>query len=184
MALGISSRPNPDQMGRVDPNDRTKKLPDGPSHTQISYGPSRVMDWSYYSFAYTRLQEQDWAELTFHEEQSTWTPRSDGWGTGWRRRLPGSGCAAATPGVASLTLDSDFEVVGTASHPNIAFQMGAWWPGYGYFEKYDTFTLGRFRQIGEELTVDGPPGSRSQGDPRGRLWHRPGWLLRLWHCQG
>jgi len=47
MALGISSRPNPDEMGRLDPNDSTKKLPDGAPHTQLSYGPNRVMDWSY-----------------------------------------------------------------------------------------------------------------------------------------
>jgi hypothetical protein len=154
MALGISSRPNPDEMGRVDPNDPTKKLPDGPSHTQISYGPSRVMDWSYYSFAYTRLQEQDWAELTFHAKRKH-VDAAVGWMGYW---LAATGFrdpdAAATPGIACLTLDNDFELAGIT--PNIAFQMGAWWPSYGYFEKYDTFTLGRFRQIGEELRLTLP----------------------------
>ena len=43
MALGFSSRPNPD-------------TPNGPANGQISYAPNRVVDGSYYSFAYTRLQ--------------------------------------------------------------------------------------------------------------------------------
>ena len=149
MALGISSRPNPNEIGRVD---SSGKIPDGPSHLQISYGPSRVMDWSYYSFAYTRLQEQDWAEVTFHVKKKH-VDAAVGWMGYW---LAASGFrdpdAAATPGVACLTLDSDFAVAGRTA--NIAFQMGAWWPGYGYFEKYDTFTLGRFRQIGEELRLN------------------------------
>jgi hypothetical protein len=145
MALGISSRPNPDQMTNPDgtPN------PNAPSHTQISYGPNRVMDWSYYSFAYTRLQEQDWAEVTFHEKKKH-VDAAVGWMGYW---LAATGNrdpdAAAVPGIAYLTLDTDIEVAGIKS--NLALQMGAWWPGYGYFEKYDTFTLGRFRQIGEEL---------------------------------
>src|SRR5262249_28432351 len=56
MALGLSSRPGPDN-------------PTGPSSTQISYGPNRTVDASYYSFAYTRLQEQDWAEVFVHEKR-------------------------------------------------------------------------------------------------------------------
>jgi hypothetical protein len=141
MALGISTRPNPD-------------TPSGPPKTQISYAPNRVVDWSYYSFAYTRLQEQDWAELTFHMKKKH-VDAAVGWMGYW---LAASGFrnpdAAAVPGVASLTLDTDFEVAGRK--PNIAFQMGAWWPSFGYFEKYDTFTLGRFRQIGEQLKLTVP----------------------------
>jgi hypothetical protein len=141
MALGISSRPNPD-------------TPNGPSNLQLSYAPNRTMDWSYYSFAYTRLQEQDWAAVTFHAKKKH-VDAAIGWMGYW---LAASGFrnpdAAAVPGVASLTLDTDFEVAGVT--PNIAIQMGAWWPGFGYFEKYDTFTLGRFRQIGEQLKLTVP----------------------------
>jgi hypothetical protein len=152
MALGISSRPNLDQMNRTNPDGTA--IPDGPSHLQISYAPNRVMDWSYYSFAYTRLQEQDWAELTFHAKKKH-VDAAVGWMGYW---LSASGYrnadAAAVPGVAYLTLDTDFEVADVT--PNLAFQMGAWWPGFGYFEKYDTFTLGRFRQIGEQLKLTVP----------------------------
>jgi len=141
MALGISSRPDPQ-----DPN--------GPSKGQISYGPNRTVDSSYYSFAYTRLQEQDWAEITFHAKKKH-VDAAVGWMGYWYAatgfRNPD---AAAVPGVASLTLDTDFELAGLK--PNIAIQMGAWWPGFGYFEKYDTFTLGRFRQIGEQLRLTVP----------------------------
>jgi hypothetical protein len=138
MSLGISSRPNPD-------------TPDGPPKGQISYGPNRTVDASYYSFAYTRLQEQDWAELTFHVKKKH-ADAAVGWMGYW---LSATGFrnpdAAAVPGVASLTLDTDFDLAGRK--PNIAFQMGAWWPGFGYFEKYDIFILGRFRQIGEQLKL-------------------------------
>ena len=162
MALGISSRPNTDQMNRTDPlvpkdpqnPQNPHYLPDGPPHLQVSYAPNRVMDWSYYSFAYTRLQEQDWAELTFHIKKKH-VDAAVGWLGYW---LSAAGYrnadAAGVPGVASLTLDSDFEVAGVT--PNISLQMGAFWPGYGYFEKYDTFTLGRFRQLGEQLKLTVP----------------------------
>ena len=63
MALGISSRPNPDTYTR---NADGKMVSTAPANLQISYGPNRVVDWSYYSFAYTRLQEQDWVELVAH----------------------------------------------------------------------------------------------------------------------
>jgi hypothetical protein len=141
MALGISSRPNPD-------------TPSGPSNLQLSYAPNRTMDWSYYSFAYTRLQEQDWAEVTFHAKKDH-VDAEVGWMGYW---LAATGFrnpdAAAVPGIADLALDSDFEVAGVTS--NIALRMGAWWPSFGYFEKYDTFTLGRFRQIGEQLKLTVP----------------------------
>jgi hypothetical protein len=141
MSLSFSPRPNPD-------------TPNGPPKGQISYAPNRVMDWSYYSFAYTRLQEQDWAELTFHMKKKH-VDAAVGWMGYW---LAASGFrnpdAAAVPGVASLTLDTDFDLA--SLKPNIALQMGAWWPGFGYFEKYDTFTLGRFRQIGEQVKLTVP----------------------------
>ena len=55
LALGISTRPNPDN-------------PSGPHNVQISYGPNRTVDANYYAFTYTRLQEQDWTELFIHEK--------------------------------------------------------------------------------------------------------------------
>lgn len=141
MALGFSSRPNPD-------------TPDGPAKGQVSYAPNRTIDGSYYSFAYTRLQETDWAELTFHAKKKH-VDAAVGWMGYW---YSGAGFrnpdAAAIPGVASLTLDTDFEFAG--AKPNIALQMGAWWPSFGYFEKYDTYTLGRFRQMGEQLRLTVP----------------------------
>jgi hypothetical protein len=144
MALGISSRPNPDK-------------PDGPSNMQLSYGPNRTIDWSYYSFAYTRLQEQDWVEVTFHVKKKH-VDAAIGWMGYWLAaagfRNPDS---AALPGIAALTLDTDFEVAGMT--PNVAVTMGAFWPSFGYFEKYDTFTLGRFRQMGEQLKLTIPANS-------------------------
>ena len=139
--MGISSRPGPDD-------------PTGPSQTQISYGPNRVFDWNYYSFAYTRLQEQDWVELFVHEKKKH-VDAVVGWLGYWYQsagfRNPD---AAWAPGMAYLTLDTDFKV--SDLNPNIEATMGAWWPKFGYFEKYDTYTLGRFRQIGVQLKLTAP----------------------------
>lgn len=143
LAIGISSRPDPGS-----------KSSDAAKHLQLSYGPSRVMDWNYYSFAYTRLQEQDWAEVTFHAKRKhvdAVVGMMGYWLAATGLRNPD---AQQFPGIAYLKLDSDVEILGLK--PNVALTMGAFWPGYGYFEKYDTFTLGRFRHIGEQLKFTVP----------------------------
>jgi len=136
MTMGVSPRPNPDDM-------------EGPTSTQISYGPTRTVDSNYYSFAYTRLQEQDWVEVFFHAKKKH-VEAVVGWMGYW---FQGAGFrnydAGWVPGMAYLTLDTDFPL-GTLK-PNIAFTAGAFWPAFGYFEKYDTYTLGRFRHVGEQL---------------------------------
>jgi hypothetical protein len=139
--LGVSPRPGPDD-------------PDGPAKLQLSYGPTRTIDASYYSFAYTRLQEQDWAELFVHAKKDH-VEGVVGWMGYWYQgagfRNPDAGWA---PGMAYLRLDSDFEAVGV--QPNIALTAGAFWPSFGHFEKYDTYTLGRFRHLGEQLKLTVP----------------------------
>ncbi len=141
IALGISSRPAPDNMT-------------GPKVSQVSYGPNRTVDATYFSFAYTRLQEQDWAEVFIHEKKKH-VDAVVGWMGYWYQsagfRNPD---ASWVPGMAYLTLDTDFEVAGLK--PNVAATMGAWWPSFGSFPKYDTYTLGRFRQIGEQVTLTVP----------------------------
>jgi hypothetical protein len=155
ISMGISSRPDPDTL---DP--KTMVLT-GTPHTQVSYGPNRTVDSSYFSFAYTRLQEQDWAEVITHAKREH-VDAAVGWMGYW---FQGVGAArnydaAWVPGLAYLTLDTDFGVAGAErerltgrARPNIALTVGAWWPKFGYFEKYDTYTLGRFRQIGGQLKL-------------------------------
>ncbi len=154
MAIGISSRTNPDEMNRIDPNDASRKLPDGPQHLQLAYAPNRIMDWSYYSFAYTGLQEQDWAEFFIHQKKRH-VDAVVGWIGYWYGaagyRNPD---ASWWPGMAYLTLDTDFELGGMK--PKAAITMGSFWPQFGYVEKYDTFTLGRFRMMGEQATLELP----------------------------
>jgi len=153
MTLGISSRPNPDEVNRVDPN-TNQKIPDGPSYTQISYGPNRIVDWSYYSFAYTGVQEQDWAELFVHQKKKH-VDAVIGWLGYWYGaagyRNPD---ASWWPGMAYLTLDSDIQLGDMKS--NASLTMGSFWPYFGYVEKYDTYTLGRFRMLGEQATLTLP----------------------------
>jgi hypothetical protein len=149
MALGISPRPGPDT-----------KVPGGTTFTgepktQISYGPNRTIDANYYSFAYTRLQEQDWAELFFHEKKKH-AEAVVGFMGYWYQsagfRVPD---AAWFPGMAYLTLDTDVDVTPNVK-PNVALTMGAFWPAFGTFAKYDTYTLGRFRQLGEQVKLTIP----------------------------
>jgi len=149
MTIGISSRPGPETKVPGSADQFT-----GAPKTQLSYGPTRTVDSNYYSFAYTRLQEQDWAEVFVHEKKKH-VEAVIGWmgywfgGVGFRNPD-----AAWLPGMAYLTLDTDIEVGGIK--PNIALTAGAWWPGYGYHPKYDTFTLGRFRQMGEQVKLTIP----------------------------
>ena len=142
LALGISNRARPDQP-KTDP-----------PTTQISYGPNRTLDASYYSFAYTRLQEQDWAELFIHEKHKH-VEAVIGWMGYWYQAVGFQNPDAAwIPGTAYLALDTDVPL--GQYKPNVALTMGAFWPKYGYFEKYDTYTLGRFRQMGVQLKVTWP----------------------------
>jgi hypothetical protein len=141
VALGFSSRPNPDNLT-------------GAPQSQISYGPNRTVDANYYSFAYTRLQEQDWVEL-YVTAKSKHADATVGWMGYW---LSSAGFrnydAAWLPGIAYVTLHTDVDVGGTK--PTIALSGGAWWPNFGRHEKYDTFTLGQYRQVGEQLKLTVP----------------------------
>ncbi len=141
VAMGFSPRPGPDNLT-------------GEKQLQISYGPNRTVDANYYSFAYTRLQEQDWVEL-FVTAKSKHAEATVGWMGYW---FSGSSFrnpdAAWLPGIAYLTINTDFEVGGVK--PNIALSAGAWWPNFGRHDKYDTFTLGQFRQMGEQLKLTIP----------------------------
>ncbi len=141
MTMGFSPRPGPDN-------------PTGPTRMQVSYGPNRTVDSSYWSFAYTRVQEQDWAELFVHAKKKH-AEAVVGWMGYWLQaagyRNPDASWA---PGVAYLTLDSDIQT--GSIKPNIALSVGSWWPKFGYFEKYDTYTLGQMRQLGEQLKLTIP----------------------------
>jgi hypothetical protein len=148
LALGLSSRPNPDNLT-------------GPSHTQVSYGPNRTIDSSYWGFTYTRLQEEDWAQLFVHEKHKHVDAVIGMMGYWFQAAGFRNPDASWFPGMAYLVLDTDFNV--GPIKPNIALTMGAWWPKFGYFEKYDTYTLGRFRQMGEQLKLTVPVGTRFTG---------------------
>jgi hypothetical protein len=149
-SMGFSSRPDPETrvVGSSPPTYT------GSDQLQISYGPTRTVDANYYSFAYTRLQEQDWAQLFIHAKKKH-VEAVIGWMGYW---FQGAGFrnpdAEWVPGNAYLTLDTDVEVASLT--PNIALTVGAWWPRFGYAEKYDTYTLGQFRQLGEQLRLTIP----------------------------
>jgi hypothetical protein len=141
LAIGISPRRSPDN-------------PDGPAEMQLSYGPNRTVDANYYSFAYTRLQEQDWAEFFVHAERKHLHAAVGAMGYWFQAVGFRNNDAAWTPAVAYLTLDTDFEMAGLK--PNVALTAGAWWAKFGAFPKYDTYTLGQFRQLGEQLKLTIP----------------------------
>jgi hypothetical protein len=141
LAIGISPRRSPDN-------------PEGPARIQLSYGPNRTVDANYYSFAYTRLQEQDWAEFFVHAKTKHLHAAVGAMGYWFQAAGFRNNDAAWTPGLAYLTLDTDFEMAGLK--PNVALTAGAWWPKFGTFAKYDTYTLGQFRHLGEQLRLTIP----------------------------
>ncbi len=141
LTIGFSKRPGPDDMN-------------GPARRQLSYGPNRVVDSNYYSFAYTRLQEQDWMEVAIYARKKH-VEGAVGWMGYWYQgmgfRNPDAGWM---PGIARLTLDTDIEL--GSIKPNVALTGGAWWPRFGYHTKYDTYTLGLFRHLGEQVRLTIP----------------------------
>jgi hypothetical protein len=141
LAIGISTRRSPDN-------------PEGPARAQLSYGPNRTVDANYFSFAYTRLQEQDWAELFVHAQTKHVHAVVGALGYWFQATGFRNNDAAWSPGLAYLTLDTDFELAGL--EPNVALTAGAWWPKFGAFPKYDTYTLGQFRHLGEQLKLTIP----------------------------
>lgn len=141
LAIGISPRRSPDD-------------PTGPARTQLSYGPNRTVDSNYFSFAYTRLQEQDWAEFFVHARKKHVHAAVGAMGYWLQAAGFRNNDAAWSPALAYLTLDTDFEVAGL--RPNVALTGGAWWPKFGAFPKYDTYTLGQFRHLGEQLQLTVP----------------------------
>lgn len=141
LAIGMSPRRAPDD-------------PAAPAELQLSYGPNRTVDANYYSFAYTRLQEQDWAEFFVHAQTEHLHAAVGAMGYWFQAVGFRNNDAAWTPGLAYLTLDTDFDLAGL--RPNVALTAGAWWPKFGAFEKYDTYTLGQFRHLGEQLKLTVP----------------------------
>jgi hypothetical protein len=144
LAMGFSPRRAPDD-------------PEGPARMQVSYGPNRTVDSNYFSFAYTRLQEQDWAEFFLHAEREHVHAVVGAMGYWFQATGFRNSDAVWSPGLAYLTLDTDFQL--GELKPHIALTGGAWWPKFGAFPKYDTYTLGQFRHLGEQLKLTIPLGS-------------------------
>ncbi len=128
--------------------------PSGPAEMQLSYGPNRTVDANYFSFAYTRLQEQDWAEFYVHAEKEHVHAAVGAMGYWFQAAGFRNNDAAWSPALGYLTLDTDFDAFGL--QPNVALTAGAWWPRFGQFAKYDTYTLGQFRHMGEQLKLTIP----------------------------
>ena len=128
--------------------------PNKPSGTQLSFAPDHAVDGNFNSFAFTRVQETDWAEVYIHARKKH-VDGAVGWGGYWFQSAGYQRPFAQwMPGFAWIRLDGDFQVAGVT--PNAAVQVGAFWPTFGYFPAYDTYTMGRIRQIGERIDLKVP----------------------------
>src|SRR5690606_32403337 len=99
-------------------------------------------------------QEQDWVELYITAKREHVQATIGYMGFWFQTAGFRNPDASWSPAVAYLTLDTDLDLGGI--NPNIALSGGAWWPKFGRFEKYDTFTLGQYRQLGEQLKLTIP----------------------------
>jgi hypothetical protein len=138
--IGVSERPSPG-------GDDRREL-------QLSYAPNRVVDGNYNSFAYTRLQEGDWAELyvTAKRPHVSATLAFMGYWYTWAGYE--SPNAAWVPAQAWVDLDTNFQL-GELT-PHVTLKGGVFWQRWGMFEKYDTYLFGRFHQAGAALELEVP----------------------------
>jgi hypothetical protein len=138
--MGVSERPSPG-------GDERREL-------QLSYAPNRVVDGNYSSFAYTRLQEGDWAELyvTAKRPHVSATLAFMGYWYTWAGYE--SPNAAWLPAQAWVDLDTNFQL-GELT-PHLTLRGGVFWQRWGMFEKYDTYLFGRFHQAGAALELEVP----------------------------
>lgn len=139
--LGVSRRPDP-----LDPG--------GERHLQLTYAPNRLVDADYNSFAYTRLEEGDWAEVYVtakrpHVEATV--AFMGGWYSWAGYQNPGPGWL---PAQAWVDLNSDV-TIGDLK-PHVDLKGGVFWQRWGMFEKYDTYLFGRFHQAGAAFEVHLP----------------------------
>ena len=142
LGIAIANRPDPGNA------------PNSPSGTQLSFAPDHAVDGNFNSFAFTRVQETDWAEVYIHARKKH-VDGAVGWGGYWFQSVGYQRPFAQwMPGFAWIRLDGDFQIAGVT--PNAAVQVGAFWPTFGYFPAYDTYTMGRIRQIGERIDLTVP----------------------------
>src|SRR5450759_2850463 len=135
---------------RLDPGN----APNNPSGTQLSFAPDHAVDGNFNSFAFTRVQETDWAEVYIHARKKH-VDGAVGWGGYWFQSVGYQRPFAQwMPGFAWISLDGAFQAAGVT--PNAAVQVGAFLPTFGYFPAYDTYTMGRIRQIGERIDLTVP----------------------------
>ena len=147
---------------RLDPGN----APNHPSGTQLSFAPDHAVDGNFNSFAFTRVQETDWAEVYIHAQRKH-VDGAVGWGGYWFQSVGYQRPFAQwMPGFAWIRLDGDFQLPSALRWlglgflagvtPNAAVQVGAFWPTFGYFPAYDTYMMGRIRQIGERIDLKVP----------------------------
>lgn len=139
--FSIARRPDPDDAG-------------GDDNVQSSYLGNHIIDNGYGTFAFTRLQETEWAEirLTASHEHIAATVALMGW---WYQFVgAGNPNGSVSPGLAFLTLDTDFNL--GSIRPNIALTMGAFLKVFSGFGIYDTYMIQRSHLMGEQVELTLP----------------------------
>lgn len=134
---------------------RDPGVTDGDEHLQSTFlGGNHIIDNGYSSFAFTRLQETEWAEilLTAKREHIAATVALMGW---WYQFVgKGNPNGAVSPGLGFLTLDTDFNL--GSIKPHIALTMGAFLKVFGGTGIYDTYIFQRSHLMGEQVELTLP----------------------------
>jgi hypothetical protein len=128
--------------------------PDGTKETQVSYAPNRLYDAGYNTFKFTRLYEEDWAEIYINVKRPHIQASvcfMGAWYQWVAQKNPG---ALFTPGLGWIKLDTDFKLGNMTA--NIALKGGAFLQVYGYMGHYDNYLYARHHQSGETLELTLP----------------------------
>ncbi|MBN2527502.1 MAG: hypothetical protein JXR76_14000 [Deltaproteobacteria bacterium] len=134
---------------RPDPND-----PDGDDKIQSTYLARHLVDSGYDTFAFTRLQETEWAEILLTAKHDHIAATVALMGSYYQFVGAGNPNGSVSPGLGFLTLDTDFNL--GSIRPNIALTMGAFLKVFGGFGIYDTYMFQRSHLMGEQVELTLP----------------------------
>ncbi len=129
-----------------------------------------LRDDNFTSFAYTPVQEGDWAELFLNVRKGPVTATTSF--MTWAYGDAGSSHAPIDSqwGIAQAYLTFNLRPAFLGPKTEVEIRAGAFWDKFGRFAKYDTYMFGRTHQQGEHIRVEFP----LNGD----------WSLRFLHGLG
>jgi hypothetical protein len=134
--------------GEASPDDRSS----------YDFRLSRLIDSDYYksNFAYTSVNESDWAEFYLTAGTLRYTATIGIMATSLTDYAfsPDTPTPAGQKGISQAYITLRFAPAPGGQEIRIKLKAGAFWERFGYQERYDTFLFGRTHIMGEQLSAE------------------------------